>query len=102
MTQIADPRDETVASAPDGRDVTYHASDGLLLISTPNIQHVLSRLLFLIRGELRHFDSSIFYSQRHMSPLTDEHLRMFAAAVGLELLARCGDLAIRWASGGAP
>lgn len=62
--------------------------DGLLLLSTPNIQHWVGRLQFLCRGRFRYFKPSDYTHQRHISPISDLSLAIMLDEAGFEIVAR--------------
>lgn len=65
-------------------------SDGFLLLTIPNIAHWMGRLRFLLTGELRYFREKDYHDQRHISPITDTHLRLMLEESGFELKGRVG------------
>lgn len=67
------------------------STDGHLLISTPNIGHWASRVRFLLQGEMRYFKESDYHTQRHISPISDVHMRLMLKEIGFRLVA------CRWA-----
>lgn len=60
--------------------------NGYLLVSTPNVQHWVSRLKFLFRGELRFFAAQDYLDQRHITPIFDSHFRLMFKEVGFQLI----------------
>lgn len=61
--------------------------DGHLLLSTPNIAQWRGRLTFLRRGEHRYFGESEYDTQRHISPVTNLHMRLMFREIGLRVVA---------------
>lgn len=59
---------------------------GHLLLSTPNIAHWRGRLTFLRSGEHRYFGEDEYHTQRHISPMTDLHMRLMFREVGLQVV----------------
>lgn len=59
---------------------------GHVLVTMPNVAHWAGRLKFLLRGEHRHF-SEIDYLQRHISPVTDLHMRLMFREIGFQVVA---------------
>jgi 2-polyprenyl-3-methyl-5-hydroxy-6-metoxy-1,4-benzoquinol methylase len=66
------------------------ADDGFVCVSTPNIAHWQGRLRFLAQGTLRLFKDYDYREQRHISPVTDNHMRMMLAETGFDLIAHKG------------
>jgi 2-polyprenyl-3-methyl-5-hydroxy-6-metoxy-1,4-benzoquinol methylase len=62
--------------------------NGHLLVSTPNIAHWVGRLRFVTRGEHRYFKESDYHQQRHISPISDLHMRLMLKEIGFELVER--------------
>lgn len=62
------------------------ALDGVLLITTPNIQSMPARIKFLFSGRLRHFDAN--GDQTHISPVDSFLLGRLAARAGLSVCDR--------------
>ena len=62
--------------------------DGHLLVSTPNIAHWVGRLRFVTRGEHRYFKESDYHQQRHISPISDLHMRLMLREIGYEVIER--------------
>jgi SAM-dependent methyltransferase len=62
--------------------------DGYLLVSTPNIAHWVGRVRFVLRGEHRYFKESDYHQQRHISPISDLHMRLMLREIGFELVER--------------
>lgn len=60
--------------------------DGHALVTMPNVAHWAGRLKFLLRGEHRHF-GEVDYLQRHISPVTDLHMRLMFREIGFDLVA---------------
>lgn len=60
--------------------------DGYLLLTTPNIGHWIGRLRFLKRGEHRYFREGDYHSQRHISAMTDLHVRLMLRETGFRLV----------------
>ncbi|MEB3120796.1 MAG: methyltransferase domain-containing protein [Snowella sp.] len=63
------------------------ANDGYLLVTTPNIGHWSGRLRFLVSGEHRYFKESDYYQQRHITAITDLHMKLMFREIGYELVA---------------
>ena len=61
---------------------------GWLLFSTPNVSSWHGRLKFLALGQLRGFDERNFYSQRHISPLTEAQIRPLLQETGFDMIER--------------
>ncbi len=59
---------------------------GYLLLSTPNVSDWVSRLKFLVKGELRYFDEWHYKRNGHISPITDVQLRLLLSEVEFRLL----------------
>jgi len=59
---------------------------GHALVTMPNVAHWAGRLKFLLRGEHRHF-GEVDYLQRHISPVTDLHMRLMFREIGFDLVA---------------
>jgi SAM-dependent methyltransferase len=62
--------------------------NGHLLVSTPNIAHWVGRLRFVTRGEHRYFKESDYHQQRHISPISDLHMRLMLREIGFDLVER--------------
>jgi len=62
-------------------------TDGLLLLTTPNVSNWVGRVRFFLFGELRWFDERMYRQARHISPLTDFRMRALLAETGFELVA---------------
>jgi SAM-dependent methyltransferase len=62
------------------------SDDGVALISTPNIAEWRSRLKFLLKGELRHFDDRQYRYQRHVSPVVPALVPALLEEAGLSLV----------------
>ncbi|SMF67256.1 class I SAM-dependent methyltransferase [Pseudobacteriovorax antillogorgiicola] len=60
--------------------------EGHLLLTTPNVQNVMSRLKFLLKGELKSFSYSDFIDQRHIHGITDHQIKIFFEIVGFEVV----------------
>ncbi len=58
---------------------------GKLILSTPNITSFLSRLIFLIKGELHQFNEAAL-SHGHINPLTDFEILTIANRIGWKVL----------------
>ena len=72
------------------RDVTKDT--GVMLISTPNTAHVLSRMVFLLKGEIFSFsESDLDYG--HITPISLLKMRVIARDSGCEI--------VSWAEGGS-
>lgn len=63
------------------------ANDGYLLVTTPNIGHWSGRLRFLASAEHRYFKESDYYQQRHITAITDLHMKLMFREIGYELVA---------------
>jgi SAM-dependent methyltransferase len=63
------------------------AKDGYLLVTTPNIGHWSGRLRFLASAEHRYFKESDYYEQRHITAITDLHMKLMFREIGYELVA---------------
>jgi len=61
--------------------------DGYLLLSTPNIAHWMGRLHFLLTGQLRYFDDRIYYEQRHISVIPNNHVKLLLSEIGFQVVA---------------
>ncbi len=57
---------------------------GIILISTPNVLHPYSRLKFLLRGTLWHFDPEAFWETGHSTPQLLWLLRAHLESLGVE------------------
>ena len=53
-------------------------------MTTPNVGHWVSRLRFLLRGELRSFDPDCGRRLRHLSPLPKPQILQMLEEVGFE------------------
>ena len=62
--------------------------EGFLLVSTPNIAHWFGRLRFATHGEHRYFRERDYHHQRHISPISDLHMRLMLKEIGFDLLER--------------
>ena len=72
-------------------------SGGILVLSTPNVGNVLSRLHFLLRGEFPQFRRYHFTNWNHLSPVTPLWLEWTATKHGLHLdIATCEPPAFGW------
>jgi SAM-dependent methyltransferase len=60
-------------------------NDGWLIISTPNVQSLSSRLERLVRGTDFQFHEGDYRSNGHISPVTLDQLRWIGGRVGLEI-----------------
>lgn len=60
--------------------------DGYLLLTTPNVQNIVSRLKFLFTGELKSFGVQDFIDQRHLHGMTDHQLKIFFDIVGFSVV----------------
>lgn len=61
------------------------ADGGHALFTVPNIGHWAGRLRFLRRGEHIYFEEAD-YTQRHISPVTDLHMRILFREMGFRLI----------------
>lgn len=61
--------------------------DGLFLVSSPNVEHWLSRVKFLLTGQHRYFGPSDYQVQRHINPLTVYQMRCILEENGFDLVA---------------
>jgi SAM-dependent methyltransferase len=61
---------------------------GFLLLTTPNVQNIISRFKFLLTGELKSFSPQDFIDQRHIHGITDHQLKIFFDIVGFELISQ--------------
>ena len=69
------------------REINVLLQDGgHVVLTTPNIGHWTSRLTFLLSGEHRFFDEVEYRMQRHVSPMTDLHVRLMLEELGFQLL----------------
>lgn len=73
------------------------ADDGRLALSMPNVAFWEGRIKFLLRGELWGFGARNYRTQRHISPLTADQLRLMLQESGyeVELLTTTGSFATR-------
>ena len=60
--------------------------DGHVLVTMPNVAHWAGRLTFLLSGEHRHFREGD-YEQRHISPVTNLHMRLMFREIGFRVVA---------------
>ena len=60
---------------------------GYLLFTTPNVAEWKSRIKFLLRGELRYFDSEQYAFQHHISPILPGLVPDLIKEAGLQLVA---------------
>ena len=60
--------------------------DGYALVTMPNFANWAGRLKFLLRGEHRYFEEGD-YEQRHISPVTNLHMRLMFREIGFRLVA---------------
>ena len=63
-------------------------SGGYTVVSTPNIAHWFGRVRFVLRGEHRYFKESDYHQQRHISPISDLHMRLMLKEIGFDLIDR--------------
>ncbi len=64
-------------------------SDGIAIVTTPNISEISSRLLFMLKGEFRLFQKQwISLKYGHISPLPDFIFRELARRAGLSVIGR--------------
>jgi len=61
-------------------------SEGMLLLSTPNVAHWAGRLKFLLTGDLRMFEAGLYHRMRHISPVTETQMRLMLAEVGFAVV----------------
>ena len=66
--------------------------DGVLLLTTPNVESTLSRLKFLLKGELRWFGEDDYKAWGHVQPITSWQLDKALRQSGLRILARSHNL----------
>jgi len=59
---------------------------GHLLVSTPNLGHWAGRIRFLLSAEHRYFKVSDYHHQRHISPITHDHIQLMFQEIGFELI----------------
>ena len=59
---------------------------GYLVVSTPNVVQWVSRIWFLLRGELRYFRESDYHHQRHISPVNPTHIRLILKEIGFDIV----------------
>ena len=60
--------------------------NGVMLITTPNVQNIMSRLKFLLKGELKSFGYQDFIDQRHINGMTDHQIKIFFEIAGMRVL----------------
>ncbi|HSZ58006.1 MAG TPA: class I SAM-dependent methyltransferase [Tepidisphaeraceae bacterium] len=60
--------------------------DGHLVVSTPNIAHWFGRVRFALHGEHRYFRERDYHWHRHISPISDLHMRLMLKEIGFDLL----------------
>lgn len=60
--------------------------DGVLILTSPNVVHWISRVRMLRRGELRYFDEGQYRYNHHVSPLLPTQMRHLCAEIGLEIV----------------
>lgn len=70
------------------RVVSLLEPGGHLLLSTPNIAELKSRLKFLLKGEMRYFGVADYRYQRHISPILPGLLPSLLAEAGMQLIAQ--------------
>jgi SAM-dependent methyltransferase len=61
-------------------------SEGILLLSTPNVAHWAGRRKFLLTGDLRMFEAGLYHRMRHISPVTETQMRLMLAEVGFAVV----------------
>ena len=61
-------------------------SEGMLLLSTPNVAHWAGRRKFLLTGDLRMFEGGLYHRMRHISPVTETQMRLMLAEVGFAVV----------------
>lgn len=59
---------------------------GIVLITTPNVESVHSRVNFLVSGMFDHFSIEDFHGSGHINPLAFHELQMVAHGVGAEIV----------------
>ena len=59
---------------------------GIVLITTPNIESVHSRVNFLFSGMFEHFSIEDFHGSGHINPLAFHELQIVARGVGAEIV----------------
>jgi 2-polyprenyl-3-methyl-5-hydroxy-6-metoxy-1,4-benzoquinol methylase len=59
------------------------APGGLILLTTPNIEDVYSRVRFMLSGRFSFFSEADYHSSGHLVPLASWQLRQIFAEVGL-------------------
>lgn len=60
--------------------------DGVLVVTSPNVVHWISRLKMLRRGELRYFDDGQYRYNHHVSPILPTQMRHLCGEIGLEIV----------------
>ena len=62
---------------------------GMLLVTTPNVAHWVSRIKFLLRGEFRFFGQDLYRRIGHVSPVTDTQMRLMLEKLGFTVVESC-------------
>lgn len=68
------------------------APDGVLILTTPNVESALSRLKFLRKGEFRWFAEEEYQSWGHIQPVTSWQLDKALRRAGLQIVERSYNL----------
>jgi len=55
---------------------------GCLVVTSPNVEHWIARLKFLIRGEPKHFGLVDIETQRHISPILSYQMKQMFREIG--------------------
>lgn len=62
------------------------ADGGYVLLSTPNLGNWTGRIRFLLQAEHRYFKVSDYHEQRHISPITHNHMQLMLEEIGFKLI----------------
>lgn len=62
---------------------------GLLVVTTPNIEHWIARLKFALKGEIKHFELVDIEKQRHISPILSYQMEYMFREIGFQVEQRC-------------
>ena len=62
------------------------APQGTALLTTPNVTGLPGRIHFMRHGDLRFFREHDYHYQRHISPMTDTHVRLAMQEAGLTVI----------------